>query len=238
MAIKMSNNKTNSGIQLVFEKIDESIMQIAAQKIAKLKAPVNIRVFTSKDQCIICNEMKRLIEEIKSFSDKISVVYHEWDPNDSITKKYDITHHHTLTIEGDKDYGIRFIGVPLGSEFETLIESLIFVSNREPQISPRVNDMLLKLDKKANLKVFVSLKCPHCPAMVLISQKLALASDKVHVEMIVAPHARDLAIEYNIQSYPTTIINNGFGYIVGVVPEDILLKLIFEAYKRRGDTLI
>lgn len=209
--------------------LDESVKQQVSQRFTDMKEPVTIRVFSTKDHCLLCNEMLELVEQVGKLSDKITIKYCECDENDPEAKKYDIKNHPALVIEGDKDYGIKFFGVPAGKEFTTLVESIMLVSSRDPVLSPEIKDMLKKLQKDVNLKVFVTLQCSYCPAMVIRAHKLALVSDKITAEMIEASQFAELSAKFDIYGVPNTIINNGKGSVEGLVTEDVLVKAIFQA---------
>ncbi|MHA1504654.1 MAG: protein disulfide oxidoreductase, partial [Candidatus Heimdallarchaeota archaeon] len=201
------------------------------QRFEDMKEPVTIRVFSTKDHCLLCNEMLDLVQTVGELSSKITIEHCECQDDDPIAKKYDITKHPALVIEGDKNYGIKIFGVPAGKEFTTLIETIMIVSSRESVLSPEVKDLLKKIDKPVNLKVFVTLQCPYCPAMVIRANKLALASDMITAEMIEASQFQELSAEFDIFGVPNTIINDGKGSVEGLVTEDVLVKQILEAIK-------
>ncbi|MHA1440462.1 MAG: protein disulfide oxidoreductase [Candidatus Heimdallarchaeota archaeon] len=211
--------------------IDESVKQQVMQRFEDMKEPVTIRVFSTKDHCLLCNEMLDLVQTVGELSAKITIEHCECQDDDPIAKKYDITKHPALVIEGDKNYGIKIFGVPAGKEFTTLIETIMIVSSRESVLSPEVKDLLKKIDKPVNLKVFVTLQCPYCPAMVIRANKLALASDMITAEMIEASQFQELSAEFDIFGVPNTIINDGKGSVEGLVTEDVLVKQILEAIK-------
>ena len=216
--------------------LDESVKQLVSQRFSDMKEPVKIKVFSTKDHCLLCNEMLELVEEVAKLSDKITISHCDCNEDDPEAKKYKIKHHPSLVIEGDKDYGIRFFGVPAGKEFTTLIESIMLVSSRDPVLAPEIKEMLGKIKKDVNLKVFVTLQCPYCPAMVLRAHKLALASDKITAEMIEASQFGELSAQFDIFGVPNTIINNGKESVEGLVSEDVLVKAIFHALEKDGET--
>lgn len=211
--------------------IDESVKQQVKQRFQDMKEPVKIKVFSTKDHCLLCNEMIDLVQTVGELSSKITIEHCECQTDDPLAKKYDITKHPALVIEGDENYGIKIFGVPAGKEFTTLIESIMIVSSRESVLSDEVKDLIKKIDKPVNLKVFVTLQCPYCPAMVIRAFKLAFASDMITSEMIEASQFQELSAEFDIFGVPNTIINNGKGSVEGLVTEDILLKQILEAIK-------
>ena len=215
--------------------IDESVKIAVKQRFADLKHQVIIKVFSTKGHCLFCNEMLALVNSIAQLSDKIKVEVCQCDKNDPLAKKYNITDHPAISIEGDKDYRIRFYGVPAGKEFTSLIETIILVSNREATLSPQVKDLLKKINKKVNLKVFVTLDCPYCPAMVLRANKLALSSEFITTEMIESSQFAQLAMDYNIFGVPNTIINNGRGRVDGLVTEEALITEIINTLNRSGE---
>ncbi|MGC9779248.1 MAG: thioredoxin family protein [Candidatus Heimdallarchaeota archaeon] len=216
--------------------IDESVKQMVKQRFMDLKEPVTIKVFSTKDHCLFCNEMISLVNSVTELSDKIKVEVCDCNEEDPMAKKYGIERHPALAIVGDEDYGVRFFGVPAGKEFTTLIESIMLVSNREPVLSPEAKDLLKKIIKKVNLKVFVTLECPYCPAMVIRAYKLALASDNITAEMIESSQFAKLASDFDIFGVPNTVINNSKGSVEGLVTEEILLQQILHALEISGET--
>ncbi len=213
-------------------QLDESVKQQVAQRFADMKESVTIRVFSTKDHCLLCNEMIDLVDQVGKLSEKITIIHCDCKENDPEMKKYKIHDHPALVIEGDKDYGVRFYGVPAGKEFTTFIESIMLVSLRDPVLSPKVKDMLKKLTKDVNLKVFVTLQCPYCPPMALRGHKLAIASDKITAEMIEASQFAELSTKFDIYGVPNTIINDGKGSVEGLVDEEVLVKAIFQAIEK------
>ncbi len=215
--------------------LDESLKAVVMQRFTDMIEPVTLRIFSSKNHCLFCNEMISLVTAVGELSDKITVEICNCDENDPKSKKYGIERHPAIAIDGDKDYGIRIYGVPAGKEFTTLIESIMLVSNRKPILSPEAQKLLQKINKKVNLKVFVTLECPYCPAMVIRAHKLALANANITAEMIESSQFSQLASDFDIFGVPNTIINNGIGGVEGLVTEEVLIQQILEALERTGE---
>ena len=208
--------------------LDESVKQMVKQRFSDLKESVKIIVFSTQDHCLFCNEMLKLVESVADLSEKIKVERCDCEEKSPKAKQYGIERYPALAIVGDKDYGIRFFGVPAGKEFTTFIESIMLVSSREAVLSPQVKDMLAKINKPVNLKVFVTLGCTYCPPMVIRAQKLALSSDYITAEMIEASQFSELSSDYDIFGVPNTIINNGKGSVEGLVTEEKIIQAILE----------
>jgi len=61
-----------------------------------------------------------------------------------------------VAVEGTKDYGIRFLGVPAGYEFSNLIDSIIAVSRGEAQLKDETKTALAGLTEDVSIKVFAT----------------------------------------------------------------------------------
>jgi glutaredoxin-like protein len=127
------------------------------------------------------------------------------------------------------DYGIRFAGIPSGHEFTTLIQDLLIVSARNPELTPETMAYLDKLEDPIHLQVFVTPTCPYCPQAVVLAHRLAFASDKIQAEMVETSEFMDLARKYQVSGVPDTSINHGARKVVGAVPENNLIEEIQQA---------
>jgi len=57
-------------------------------------------------------------------------------------------------VEGARDYGVRFLGIPAGYEFSNLIDSIIAVSNGEAALTDDTKASLAALAGDVQIKVF------------------------------------------------------------------------------------
>ena len=69
---------------------------------------------------------------------------------------YGVERQPAIVVEGAKDYGIRFFGVPMGYEFSNLIDSMLAVSSGAPQLSAASLERLQGLTEPVHLQVFAT----------------------------------------------------------------------------------
>jgi glutaredoxin-like protein len=124
------------------------------------------------------------------------------------------------------DYGIRFMGIPSGHEFTSLIRDILMVSGRDSGLSAETRDFLATLDRPIHLQVFVTPTCPYCPQSVVLAHQMAMESDMVEAEMVEAMEFVDLSDQYGVSGVPHIVINDGAGEIIGAVPEAELVQKI------------
>ena len=126
------------------------------------------------------------------------------------------------------DHGIRFIGIPGGHEFTSLINGILMVSRRDSGLNEITRNNLSKLDQSLLLQVFVTPTCSYCPQSVILAHQMAYENPLINAEMIEATEFPDLSEKFGVSSVPHTVINGGIGSIIGAVPEDVLLQKIKE----------
>jgi hypothetical protein len=142
--------------------LPENIVGQIRDVFQQLKQPVQILFFGSQDSCEYCTETRQLLEEVSALSDLISLSVHDLAADIDLAKLYKVEGKAPAIViaarEGDQitDYGIRYLGIPSGHEFTTLIQSLLLVSGRDSGLSPQMRNYVQALTKPLHLQVFVT----------------------------------------------------------------------------------
>jgi glutaredoxin-like protein len=191
----------------------------------KLVNPVKIVVFTQELECRYCNETKKLAQEFSTLSDKITTEVCDFVKDQAQTKALGIDKIPALAIIGKQDYGVRYYGIPYGYELQTLIEAVVNVSKGTTDLSEKTRAILKDVRTPVNIKVFVSLTCPHCPGAATIAHKLAVECDLIKAEVIESSEFPDLALKYNIIGVPKVVINEKTDF-VGEFNEDLFAEYV------------
>lgn len=189
----------------------------------KLVDPVKIIMFTQEIECRFCSDTRRLVQELATLSDKITVEIYDFVADDAKAKEYGIDKIPALAIIGKKDYGVRIYGIPYGYELQTLIEAIINVSKAKTDLSDNTKNILAEVKSPVHIQVFVTLTCPHCPAAAAVAHKLAVESDMVKADVIESSEFPDLAMKYNVIGVPKIIINEKIEF-VGAFNEDLFAE--------------
>jgi glutaredoxin-like protein len=142
---------------------DAVVKQVKEVFDAQLKQPVEVLFFGSKDEekCAYCSDTRQLVEEVVTISDKLHLSAYDIDENAQTAQAYHVDKTPTLVITGKDggcllDYGVRYVGMPSGHEFSSLIHSLIVVSGRDSGLNPQTREFLRALTKPIHLQVFVT----------------------------------------------------------------------------------
>jgi glutaredoxin-like protein len=185
-------------------------------------------MFTQEMECKFCVETKQLMIELAALNDKINVEVHDFVADADLAKEYGVDRIPALVIMGEKDYGIRFYGLPYGYEFQTLLDDLKTVSSRTTDLLEETKAKLHEIKTPVTIRVFTTLTCPHCPAAAITAHKFAMENPLIRAEVIDAGEFPELAIKYTVMATPKTVVNDKVEF-VGAVSEDMFLKQVLLA---------
>ncbi len=189
----------------------------------KLVDPVRIVMFTQEVECQYCGQTRRLAEEMAQLSDKVTTEVYDFVKDQDKAKEIGIDKIPALAVIGKKDYGVRIYGMPFGYELQTFVEAIINVSKGSTDLSQRTRDVLKDIKSPVQIKVFVTLTCPHCPGAAAIAHKLAIDYDNIKADVIEGSEFPDLNMKYNVMGVPKIVINDKVDF-VGEFNEDLFAE--------------
>jgi glutaredoxin-like protein len=193
-----------------------------------LENPVNIVFFTQETECLFCRETHQILTEITEFSEKIRLTVYDFQKDPKEVSEYSIDKIPATVITGERNYGIRFFGVPSGYEFTSLIMDIITVSQRGSILQPVTREKLAALKKDVHIQVFTTPTCPYCLQAVQTAHQFALESDMIISDMVGSVEFPHLAHKYDVFGVPKIIINETHSF-EGVLPEEEFADEILKA---------
>jgi glutaredoxin-like protein len=209
---------------------EEHKQQVKAEFDEKLTNKVKLVMFTQENECPFCKETRELVEEVGGLSDKIDVNTYDFVKDKEQASLYGVDKVPAVVVLGEKDYGIRYYGLPFGYEFQTLFEDLVNVSRGDSGLSEGTKAKLKAVDKPVHIRVFVTLTCPYCPIVASLAHRFAMESDFITAEVVDSNEFSQTAIKYNVFGVPKTVINEKIEFI-SVVQENVFLEHILTALK-------
>jgi glutaredoxin-like protein len=199
----------------------------------RLVNPVKLVMFTQTIECQFCAETRQIVEEIAGLSDMVTAEIYNFVTDKSVAEMFDIDKIPAiavLRVEGDedRDYGVRFYGIPSGYEFTSVIEGILDVSAGESGLQPRSKEAVAEISEPVHFQVFVTPTCPYCPQAVRLAHKFAIESEQITADMVEAIEFPHLANKFSVYGVPRTVINEKV-HQEGAVPEPMMLDKLLEA---------
>jgi len=136
----------------ILQPRDEDAVRKEFQRIS---GPVKLVVFSQELVAQdLCRQNEQLINEVAALSDRISVEVLNPVVDRERAAAYGIEDVPATVVEGARDYGVRFLGIPAGYEFSNLIDSIIAVSSGEAMLADATKASLATLAGDVEIKVF------------------------------------------------------------------------------------
>jgi glutaredoxin-like protein len=180
-------------------------------------------MFTQEVECQYCNQTKKLAQEIGSLNEKVTTEIYDFLTDAAKAKELGIERIPAIAVIGRKDYGVRIYGIPYGYELQTLIEAIFNVSKGTTDLSDKTKTVIKDITSPVQIKVFVTLTCPHCPVAAVVAHKLAIECDLIKADVIDGSEFPDLVMKYNVIGVPKIVINEKTEF-VGAFSEELFAE--------------
>jgi glutaredoxin-like protein len=192
-----------------------------------LEKEVKIALFTGKINCESCGDAKEYIAEMADLSEKLSLDLYDIEDDSAYAKELHVEMVPAIVLlDADgKDYGIKYNGIPAGHEINSFITGVLEMGGIGEELPADMLAQIKAIDKPVDIKVFITLSCPHCPGAVAKAHKIALLNENVRAEMIEANTFGELSQKFNVSGVPKIVFNDSAD-LTGNQPMEEFLKTI------------
>ncbi|MCD9086044.1 alkyl hydroperoxide reductase subunit F [Stenotrophomonas sp. SY1] len=153
--------------------LDATLKSQLQQYMGLLRQP--LRLIASLDDSAAGQEMRGLLDDIvEAGNGKITL-----DAAGTDARRPSFV----VAREG-QDHGVRFAGLPLGHEFESLVLTLLWTGGHPPKVAEEVIDSIKAIDADFDFEVYMSLSCHNCPDVVQALALMAIVNPKIRTTVI------------------------------------------------------
>jgi len=153
--------------------LDDTLKTQLQQYMGLLRQP--LRLVASLDDSAASIEMRGLLDDIVAAGNgKISL-----DASGTDARRPSFV----IAREGES-HGVRFAGLPLGHEFESLVLALLWTGGHPPKVAQEVIDSIKAVDGEFAFEVYMSLTCHNCPDVVQALALMAILNPKISTTVI------------------------------------------------------
>ena len=196
-----------------------------SKALAAVVTPVTLIFFEQSIGCDACAPTRRLLEQIKELTDRITIETLNLVIEKDRAEQYGIDRVPAIVVSAPGRDRIRFYGAPFGNELMSLVDAIRMTGTGETGLSEQSRAQLKTLAKPVDVKVFFTPTCVYCPRMITLANEMAVESPLVNATAIDATEYPDLVRRYNVNGVPKTVINDSIE-IMGAAPEEELVTAI------------
>ncbi|MGM0508024.1 MAG: protein disulfide oxidoreductase [Fusobacteriota bacterium] len=194
--------------------LNEEVSGQLKEVFSKLKDEVNLVLFLKEDGCEICEDTKGFMNEIQDLSEKINLEIYDIEKDKKMAEDLKVDKAPAIVIldSNKKNNGVKYYGIPAGHEINSFVNGILEVSGSGHDLPEEITKKIKAIDKDVDIKVFVTLSCPHCPGAVSKAHKLAMLNDHISGEMIEAQTFQELSKKFNVRGVPKIVINDEYEF--------------------------
>jgi alkyl hydroperoxide reductase subunit AhpF len=146
---------------LISAKDQQTLRELFAER---LQSDVTITYFTQREsvlivpgqECSFCKETRELLEELTSLSDKLHLDVKDFVRDEAEATQLGISRIPAFILSGQNKGRVRYLGIPAGYEFSSVIEDLLDVSSGAPELTEPTVKALDGLQQDLHIQVFVT----------------------------------------------------------------------------------
>ena len=205
--------------------LDANLKQQLTTYLANIREPIEL--VASLGQDAKSAELKTLLEDIASLSDKVS-----YDGAGDDARKPSF-----LIRRVGTDIGVRFAGLPMGHEFTSLVLALLQVGGHPSKAAQELIEQIAALDGDFAFESYFSLSCQNCPDVVQALNLMAVLNPGISHVAIDGALFQDEVAERQVMAVPTIYLN---GEVFGsgrMELEQIVAKIDTAAEKRTAEKI-
>ncbi|MCK9236481.1 MAG: alkyl hydroperoxide reductase subunit F [Thiopseudomonas sp.] len=184
-------------------------------------------IVASLDNSAKSTELKSLLEEIASLSNKITL---HLDGTDARKPSFSLN-------RIGADMSLRFAGIPLGHEFTSLVLALLQVGGHPSKLAQEMIEQIAQLEGRYEFETYFSLSCQNCPDVVQALNLMAVLNPNIRHVAIDGALFQEEVEQRQVMSVPMVFLNGEmFGQgRMGV--EEIMAKLDTGTVERAAEKM-
>ena len=178
-----------------------------------------VELVSSLDDRPASQEMRELLDEIATLSDKIAVRH---DGTDARRPSFSIS-------RAGHDMGVRFAAIPMGHEFTSLVLALLQAGGHPPKLEADVIEQIKSLEPADGgdfvFETYMSLTCHNCPDVVQALNLMAVLNPRIRHVAIDGGLFKAEVDARQIMAVPMVFLNGQMFHSGRIEVADILAKI-------------
>ena len=176
--------------------LDDNLKAQLKAYLERITRPVEL--VATLDERPASQELRELLQDIRTLSDKITVV----EKNDLPVRKPSF-----LITQPGASTGPRFAGVPLGHEFTSLVLALLHTGGYPPKADADLLEQIRQLEGDYEFETYYSVTCHNCPDVVQALNLMSVLNPRIRHTAIDGALFQNEIEAREIMGVPTVFLN-------------------------------
>ena len=209
--------------------ISERDQETLREEFSLMTRPVRLLFFTQALDGDACLQARQILDELPPLSNAITIEEVNFVLEAEKARQYGIDRVPALALVAqddagaDRDSNIRFLGVPAGYEFVSVVRAILLAGGGPSHLSEANRARVAAIDRPMVLQVFTTPTCPHCPRAINIAHEMAWANPNITSYAVEVTEYPALARRYQVSGVPKTVVDDRIE-IMGALPEDDFIE--------------
>jgi alkyl hydroperoxide reductase subunit AhpF len=208
--------------------LDLTLFDQMQNSLRSMKDPVRLVLFTRDFGCEACPGALEIARTVKARAPRVALEVYDLVMDRDKAIQYGAQRVPCFVLQGMNERVVRFSGLPEDVFLRIMLETLLAISDGKTWFPDKILRTLSHLEKDVPIQVFVETDCPQCRPVAETAIGLALESELISADIIMAGDFPDLITKHAIKTLPRTIFGSNL-HMDGHVTESQFLEMIFEA---------
>lgn len=194
--------------------LDQSMTDKLRQYLANLRDPIELVASLGDDARSA--QLRELLEQIAALHGDIAL---RFDGEDARRPSFEIRR------ASEPARSVRFAGVPLGHEFNSLVLALLWAGGHPPKVDADLLEQVRGLEGDYAFEMYFSLSCHNCPDVVQALTLMALENPRISATLIEGGAFQGEVEQRGVLAVPATFLNGESFYNGKMELAEILRRL-------------
>ncbi|MCW5262059.1 alkyl hydroperoxide reductase subunit F [Verminephrobacter eiseniae] len=194
--------------------LDETLKTQLSTYLERVTQPLELQACLDDSQT--AREMRELLQTIAAL--RSDMIHLRTDGNDARQPSFSLR-------RAGSQMQLRFAGLPLGHEFNSLVLALLWAGGHPPKVGQELIEQVQALDGDLRFEVYMGLDCHNCPDVVQALTLMAVLNPRISTTVIEGGAFRQEVSDREVMAVPTVFMNGRFFASGRMMLEEILARL-------------
>lgn len=203
------------------------------ETLARLRTDVTFVYFTEETNCRHCRQEKDFLTELADMASKLHLETYNFRIDREVAERYGVDKVPGTVLVSERDYGIRYYGMPSGFEFRPFLEDVVMASEGESGLSPGTKGALGVVKAPVHIEVLTQSACSFSAPAMRLAHQLAVENNQITGDVVDVADFPDLVRKYRILAAPTVVVNETY-HFYGALDEEGFVEHVLKAIRLEG----